>query len=60
MSVSQITHPSQVTSSRLKNELYELTVADKEILESKNGWLNNNLMDAGQQLICKDLGSLET
>ena len=60
MSVSQITHPSQVTSSRLKNELYELTVADKEILESKDGWLNNNLMDAGQQLICKALGSLET
>ena len=24
------------------------------------GWLNDNLMDAGQQLICKALGSLET
>ena len=51
---------SQVTSSWLKNELYELTEADRKILESKDGWLNNNLMDAGQQLICKALGSLET
>ena len=31
-----------------------------EILESKDGWLNDNLMDAGEQLICKVLGSLET
>ena len=51
---------SQVTSSWLKNELYETTEADREILESKDGWLNDNLMDAGQQLICKTLGSLET
>ena len=42
---------SQVTSSWLKNELYETTEADREILESKDGWLNDNLMDAGQQLI---------
>ena len=51
---------SQVMSSWLKNELYELTEADREILESKDGWLNDNLLDAGQQLICKALGSLET
>ena len=51
---------SQVTSSWLKNELYELTDAHREILESKDGWLNDNLMDAVQQLICKTLGSLET
>ena len=51
---------SQFTSSWLKNELYKLTEADREILESKDGWLNDNLMDAGQQLICKALGSLET
>ena len=51
---------SQVTSSWLKNELYELTEADRKILESKDGWLNNNLMDAGQKLICKAIGSLET
>ena len=34
--------------------------ADREILESKEGWLNDNPMDAGQQLIYKALGSLET
>ena len=51
---------SQFTSSWLKNELYELTEADREILESKDGLLHDNLMDAGQQLIFKALGSLET
>ena len=51
---------SQVTSLWLKNELYKFTEAGKEILESKDGWLNDNLMDAGQQLICNALGSLET
>ena len=51
---------SQVTSLWLKNELYKLTEAGREILESKDGWLNDNLMDAGQQLICNALGSLET
>ena len=50
----------QVTPSWLKNELYELTEADREILESKYGWLNDNPMDIRQQLICKSLGSLET
>ena len=50
---------SQGTSSWLKNELHEFTDADREILESKDGWLNDNVMDAGQQLICKTLGSLE-
>ena len=51
---------SQVKSLWLKNELYKLTEAGREILESKDGWLNDNLMDAGQQLICNALGSLET
>ena len=51
---------SQVTFLWLKNELYKLTEAGREILESKDGWLNDNLMDAGQQLICNALGSLET
>ena len=51
---------SQVTTSWLKNELYELIEADREILGSKDGWLNYNLMDAGQELICKALGRLET
>ena len=51
---------SQVSSSRLKNELDEITEADRKILESKDGWLNDNLMYAGQQLIYKALGILET
>ena len=50
---------AQATSSLLKTELYELTETDREILESKDGWLNDNLMDSGQ-LIFKALGSLET
>ena len=33
---------------------------DRKILESKDGWLNDNLLDAVQQLICKAFGSLET
>ena len=31
------------------NELYELTEGNKEILESKYGWLNDNLVNTGQQ-----------
>ena len=50
---------SHVTPSWLKNELHGLTEVDKEILESKDGWLNDNRMNAGQQLICKTLGSFE-
>ena len=57
-------HPNQsslqVTSSWLKNELYELRKADREILESKDGSLKDNLMHAGQQLLCKAVGSLKT
>ena len=49
----------QVTSSWLENELYELTEVDRKILESKDGLLNNNLMDAGKQLVCKAHASLE-
>ena len=44
----------------INNELYELKESDKEILEGSDCWLNNNLIDAGQKLICKTLGSLET
>ena len=51
---------SQVTSSWLKNGLYELTEADREIMESKDGWLSDNLMDAGQHLIVRLPRSLET
>ena len=44
----------------IKNELYELKESDKEILEGSNCRLNDNVMIAGQKLICKALGSLET
>ena len=44
----------------VKNELYELKESDKGILEGSDCWLNDNLMDTGQQMICKALGSLET
>ena len=49
----------QLMSSWLKNVLYEPTEEDREFLESKNGWLNDNLIDAEQQLIFKALRSLE-
>ena len=45
----------------MNKELYKLKESDKkEILEGSDCWLNNNLMDEGQKLICKTLGSLET
>ena len=44
----------------INNELYELKESDKEILEGSNCWLNDNLVDAGQKLICKTLDNLET
>ena len=44
----------------IKNELYELKEPDKKILEGSHCWLNDNLMDAGQKLICKALRSLKT
>ena len=44
----------------IKNELYELRESNKEILEGSDCWSNDNLMDAGQKLICKALGNLKT
>ena len=43
----------------LKNDLYHLTWSDREVLESSDGLLNDQLMDAGQKLICKALSNLE-
>ena len=37
-----------------------LTVKEKKILLSDTEWLNNNVMDAAQKLICKALGRLES
>ena len=44
----------------LGNDLYRLNVSYREILESPVGLLNDQLMDAGQKLICKALGDLES
>ena len=60
VSAKSIILASYIFMAKLKNELYQLAEADREILERKDGWLNDNLMDAGQQLICKALGSPET
>ena len=45
--------PPQVESPTiwLKNNLYELTEAEKEVLETSDAWLNDNLMDARKKLI---------
>ena len=60
VSAKSIILASYIFMAKLKNELYQLAEADREILERKGGWLNDDLMDAGQQLICKALGSPET
>ena len=40
----------------IKCDLYHLKNEDKDILLSPTGWMNDNLMDAAQHLICKALG----
>ena len=40
----------------IKSKLYELQMRDKQVLLSETCWLNDNLMDAAQALICKALG----
>ena len=57
---SESSNSQRIPAIWIKNELYELKESDKEILESSNCWLNDNLKDAGQKLIYKALGSLET
>ena len=44
----------------LRNELYFLKEADRLILLSENEWLTDNIMDAAQKLICKQLGALDS
>lgn len=41
----------------LHNRLYILNQEDKDILLSKDGWLNDRLMDAAQKLICEEIGT---
>ena len=40
----------------VKNDSYFLKNEEKDILLSQNTWLNDNIMDAAQILICKELG----
>ena len=57
---NESSHSQRIPAIWIKNELEELKKWDKEILEGSDCWLNDNLMDTGQKLICKALGSLET
>ena len=41
-----------------KNNDYHLKYSNRKILLSESAWLNNNLMDSAQKLICKSLGNL--
>ena len=41
----------------LKNDLYHLHFEDEEILRYSTAWLNDHIMDAAQNLICKELGA---
>ena len=44
----------------LHNRLYILTQTDKDILLSKDEWLNDKLMDAAQMLVCEEIGKTLT
>ena len=57
---NESSNSQRISALWIKNELYELKELDKEILEGSDCWLNDNLMDAGQKLIFKSLGGLET
>ena len=43
----------------VKNDQYNLTMRGKDILFDERSWLNDNLMDASQKLICNSLNNLE-
>ena len=40
------------------NNVYHLKYSDRKILLSESAWLNDNLMDSAQKIICKSLGNL--
>ena len=42
----------------IKNNHYHLKYFNREILLKESAWLNNNLMDSAQKLLCKLLGNL--
>ena len=43
-----------------QNEFYSLKNEGKNILMTKDAWLNNRIMYAAQKLICKALGKIDT
>ena len=49
--------PETESNEWLRNRLYILKQKDKDILISKDSWLNDNLMDAAQKLICQEIGT---
>ena len=60
--ISQKASPKKESQSAIwsKNEFNQLTEFVRDSLASISSWLNNNLMDTGQQPICRVLNSLES
>ena len=48
-----------ISKTWTKNRHYHLTEQNKNILQ-EDGWLNDNLMDAAQKLICKVIGDMDS
>ena len=44
----------------LRNEIYILKKEDQHLLLSKDAWLNDQIMDAAQKLICSEIGTDES
>ena len=52
--------PPLKSNEWLHNRLYILSYEDRNILLSKDEWLNDNLLDAAQKLICEEIGTPST
>ena len=52
--------PGTSRAERVETNNYILTVKEKKILLCDTEWLNDNIMDTAQKLVCKALGRLET
>ena len=55
-----ISEPQLKSNEWLHSRLYILSHEDKNILLSKDEWLNDNLLDAAQKLICEEIGTPST
>ena len=40
----------------LRNTLYYLKTADRDVIMDPTSWLNDQIMDAAQQILCKGMG----